>query len=634
MGQKSNTADRPASSLQQLKNLTAEKMDQHIKSGKTRNAYNRYITRAKSWLGVFFLEEGEAERKWKEGSGKGLSGDGEGDIDNTTLLEDEEFRDAFDGVPSKSTPQAISMFLTFKCFEENKGRSTAEGIHAAFITEYDKIATYWPGIHSGMVIHIAASGTLTVHGGIGSEIQPACPLKTLDAIPLDLATRNVISHHLHFRAFASTGWTVWSRRGGSPGDPDFFTLSLEHRKNWQKNLDKTENNLRGKFTLSGHRYHIYQQPNLPSADLYNHMLDWLDCYELLIDRLLQPDDYLFPLLHINGVIEPHQMITSDMAQKMITEYATTAGAQYRFMFAPIGERWTLARIQWWGGWADGEHLTIIQRDTLIKYLLDELHSYEQDHSDALCPIPRNASLSHAGAAALVEPLCRDEARHMLEMHSVETKKVIQETMMGVLTSVCEQWLQHHHGPVISYHHSEQPIWPSTPLLPSAPSFPSSLPSASTMGLVLDHRGSLDKQTPNPNLMLIPTRPQSPSRTPPANSSSTCISPAVVQIIPRVPNGESGWRQVVKDWENADPNRGLDVPLRDWPASWYSRSSSTNSTQGALQNNRKMIAYEHHEANFMAAYPMHQDSITTLLAAIRAVHQESGKAQSRKRRPTA
>ncbi|KZP09244.1 hypothetical protein FIBSPDRAFT_900621 [Athelia psychrophila] len=161
-----------------------------------------------------------------------------------------------------------------------------------------------------------------------------------------------------------------------------------------------------------------------------------------------------------------------------------------------------------------------------------------------------------------------------------------------------------------------------------------------MGLVLDRRGSLDKQTPNPNLMLIPTRPQTPSRTPPANSNSTRISPAVVRIIPRVPDGESGWRQVVKDWENADPNRGLDVPLRDWPASWYSRSSSTNSTQGALRNNRKMIAlefintYERHEANFMAAYPMHQDGITTLLAAIRSVHQESGKAQSRKRRPTA
>lgn len=27
------------------------------------------------------------------------------------------------------------------------------------------------------------------------------------------------------------------------------------------------------------------------------------------------------------------------------------------MYAPVGERWTLARIRWWGGWADGESVS-------------------------------------------------------------------------------------------------------------------------------------------------------------------------------------------------------------------------------------------------------------------------------------
>jgi hypothetical protein len=35
------------------------------------------------------------------------------------------------------------------------------------------------------------------------------------------------------------------------------------------------------------------------------------------------------------------------------------GAQYRFMFAPVGRRWTLARIRWWGGWALGEKVRTI-----------------------------------------------------------------------------------------------------------------------------------------------------------------------------------------------------------------------------------------------------------------------------------
>ena len=106
--------------------------------------------------------------------------------------------------------------------------------------------------------------------------------------------------------------------------------------------------------------------------MYSLMLDWLDCYERLLGRLLQPDDYIFPSFSVNGIIQPHRPVTSDMVQKKINEMALSAGitgaghftthcfrrggAQYRFMFAPIGERWTLARIRWWGGWAVGEHV--------------------------------------------------------------------------------------------------------------------------------------------------------------------------------------------------------------------------------------------------------------------------------------
>ncbi|KAL4076434.1 hypothetical protein J3A83DRAFT_4065625, partial [Scleroderma citrinum] len=53
--------------------------------------------------------------------------------------------------------------------------------------------------------------------------------------------------------------------------------------------------------------------------------------------------------------------------------------------------WTLACLQWWGGWADGEH-----HDTLMWYLLDELHCYKSDHSDALGPISQEANVSLTG----------------------------------------------------------------------------------------------------------------------------------------------------------------------------------------------------------------------------------------------
>lgn len=54
-------------------------------------------------------------------------------------LNDPEFRKAFDGRPSKYTPHAIAMILTWECFHQEKGVGTASGIHAAWIKEYDQL---------------------------------------------------------------------------------------------------------------------------------------------------------------------------------------------------------------------------------------------------------------------------------------------------------------------------------------------------------------------------------------------------------------------------------------------------------------------------------------------------------------
>ncbi|KAJ6619324.1 hypothetical protein B0H10DRAFT_1793660 [Mycena sp. CBHHK59/15] len=67
------------------------------------------------------------------------------------------------------------------------------------------------------------------------------------------------------------------------------------------------------------------------------------------------------------------------------------------MFAPVGRRWTHRQVRWWGGWAEGEH-----RDTLIKYLLDELNTYEDDYSGMLLPVQNdtdNTLLSEASSIA-------------------------------------------------------------------------------------------------------------------------------------------------------------------------------------------------------------------------------------------
>lgn len=142
----------------------------------------------------------------------------------------------------------------------------------------------------------------------------------------------------------------------------------------------------------------------------------------------------------NGVVYPLEHISHDTVQNWLDEFTTQAGichsrgsfsthcfrrggAQYRFMHAPVGERWALHVVRYWGGWAEGEHVSNIfvplshhayshapQHDTLMRYLLDELHTYEHDYSDALCPLPRDGRDSLLGERALVAPASTEEVR--------------------------------------------------------------------------------------------------------------------------------------------------------------------------------------------------------------------------------
>ncbi len=146
---------------------------------------------------------------------------------------------------------------------------------------------------------------------------------------------------------------------------------------------------------------------------------------------MKASDYVFPTLGASGVLQPGSPISNDAVQEMLdravkgaglserlsTHCFRRGGAQYRFMYAPVGERWTLARIRWWGGWALGESVRLsffqvsclklnfiyhptLKKDTLIRYLLDELENTEDGHQDALCPTapePRTSLLSeHTG----------------------------------------------------------------------------------------------------------------------------------------------------------------------------------------------------------------------------------------------
>ena len=110
------------------------------------------------------------------------------------------------------------------------------------------------------------------------------------------------------------------------------------------------------------------------------------------------------------------------------------------MHTPVGKRWSLATIRWWGGWAEGEHvglgLSLLlpfyrlsgmqKRDTLIHYLLDKLYYYEEGHGNALRPIPKCADESFLGEHAENCPVTKHEVQVIIHAQvEAATHKLIE-----------------------------------------------------------------------------------------------------------------------------------------------------------------------------------------------------------------
>ena len=120
----------------------------------------------------------------------------------------------------------------------------------------------------------------------------------------------------------------------------------------------------------GNVYEVYEQKTTPEIDMHHHLIVWVEFLERQLGRNLEPDEYIFPHIATNGIIHTKKEIVHDTVQNLLAEFTLNAklqgvysshcfrrgGAQYRFMYAPLGKRWSLSRIRWWGGWAEGEHV--------------------------------------------------------------------------------------------------------------------------------------------------------------------------------------------------------------------------------------------------------------------------------------
>jgi hypothetical protein len=128
MGKTKKTKAKQATSVdypslvQSRKKTTSE----HLRAANTNAAYERHVNCGRKWLS-------EAVLKW---STPPAASDSPSTNDRPPV-EIEQLARGFDLVPNEFSPDALSLYITFKCVEEECKISTADQVRAAYKAMWD-----------------------------------------------------------------------------------------------------------------------------------------------------------------------------------------------------------------------------------------------------------------------------------------------------------------------------------------------------------------------------------------------------------------------------------------------------------------------------------------------------------------
>ncbi|KAF9060331.1 hypothetical protein BDP27DRAFT_1385591 [Rhodocollybia butyracea] len=319
-----------------------------------------------------------------------------------------ELAKAFDNLPNKWSSKALELILIQKCVHEGCGKSTMDGMHAAFAKHWDEMdgekyagkayrCDEKTGIVTGnpvrshlintfrqvMKTKAATKGTAATRNHVEAmaikdiEAMVAWSEKECPKSMVNLVLMGTDQNTEHLCQLQH-GDLTWNIHGLASDCTEHFKVHLENRKGWQKKAGYD-----------------------PHPTEFEH------------------DDFVFPFFSVNGMIQPKREFTHDMVQSLIQEAAAVAGvaktftthslcrggAQYRFMWAEGKQHWSLTIVHWWGGWAEDERV-----DTLMKYLMDSLQSYETGHGNTLCPLRLEPAKSFMSDHSLDQPVTTNDFR--------------------------------------------------------------------------------------------------------------------------------------------------------------------------------------------------------------------------------
>ncbi|KAK7034184.1 hypothetical protein R3P38DRAFT_2518899 [Favolaschia claudopus] len=666
-------------------------------------------------------KKGKNKEKDDDSGSEGSDDESDLEEDSSFKFDNPAYRRAFNGIPNVHSPEMVSLYLVYKIYGQGRKIGTADTIHAAFkhmwkMQDGDKYrgkwhfnptTAAWEGnpIDSAKVQDTMAAiknkcgkdGGDRKHSLAMSEefmsrmfawSEEQCPASKYEGKSTTVEEQNLKTKHLAFKCFASTSWIIWSRcfeliklqrkhltfglEDSKAFNTPYFELQLTNRKGWQKRVNQSHK----EADLRSGKFKICAQSGLPACDSFSWMTRWVKYLEEgIYRRPLEPEDYIFPATGANGIVQTGEHISHDDVQKWITEFASGAdlprangtfsthcfrrgGAQYRFMFAPVGRRWTLRQVRWWGGWAEGEH-----RDTLIKYLLDELNTYEDDYSGMLLPTQPDTDKTLLGEASLTAPATAESITMLHQSLSSDIRalssgfekllRIVAESISAPVSTLPPHALSMLNNSVATVQTQTLSNLPVSTT--SRPIIPISLPLISSYP---HHFAPPQFANPSNSTKRCSFLKFSIQRCVSAfagehllNSTQSIVSapnpsygrplPNHGLIVPDVPvtlpggsksKRSDSWLIIVRHWEEGDPAHGLNTPLKDWPKEWL---RGANKPLAMKHTNRRTVAtefidqYKRDKTAFLEAYPEANQGASALLDAIKKARAARGDRVSRK-----
>ncbi|KAI6000121.1 hypothetical protein F5J12DRAFT_951289 [Pisolithus orientalis] len=657
----------------------------HLRAAKTRAAYLGHVHRAHSWLQSHFPEEGMPLTPNHTG-------------EDSEIYSDPNFKNAFEHVPNRCSDKALALYLSWRGFQENSSQSTIDGVRAGFKMlwdEADVLLAEVDDVVASIRHKVSSEGAERKHSGamkkeymdkILAWSESFCPLDAplqyiclatigYKVLPLGESLNGkvklMVTQHLEHLAFSTVTFTLWTRNyellklkhGDVKLDKTvidgmfmkylrgeelsltvsehnaYFEIHLKNRKGWQRKLDK---GMREADLRSNH-YKIYPCPDMGKAcDTLLCLVSWMKWVELVhLGRPMTEEDFLFPVIGTNGVLQLEFPEHSQCIATVVVEHNTASCSCQWGSDGPLRGS---------GGGGDG-----LKCDTLMRYLLNELNCYENDHSDTLQPVLHEGDCSLAGKAALVWPVST-KALNMVHASITANMAALHMTVKEVKETLCSLSVDRHEqlvvkaltsasaysapsGPVLrqgttgsnarampitAYQHSPAQTTMSSPPVIQSASMPTVATWVSPPAFTCADHSFVAPSDPvcfHASSPAIPTYTQfttdsnavqdaiRPQRT--KARASTSLLGVVIPDMPILhPDGtrttkSDSWRDIVRHWTEGEPRLDLHIPLKDWPYHYYNgksgRQFNTKYSQQRIIATECLDEFQGDEETFLKVY---------------------------------